>query len=47
MTNTLALVLAVLIAGLLALDAAVFGSAGAVATGRAFLGLVDWFAFWR
>ena len=47
MTNGIAIALAVLIAALLALDALAFDSAGAVATGRGLLWLVDWLAFWR
>lgn len=47
MTNGIAIVLAVLIAALLAVDALVLDSVGAVAVGRAFLGLVEWLAFWR
>ncbi len=47
MTNTIAIVLAVLIVGGLALDYAMFGSEHLVFLARKFFVLLDWLAFWR
>ncbi|MCU0909192.1 MAG: hypothetical protein MUF73_17575 [Rhodobacteraceae bacterium] len=47
MTNAIAIGLAVLIAAAIAADQWLLGGAGLIWTGRAFVGLVDWIAFWH
>ena len=47
MTNSIAIGLVLLIGAAAAADQLAFGGAGTVWTGRAFLDLVAWIAFWR
>jgi len=47
MTNRIAIGLAVVIAGFLALDAWAFGGSLTVFLGRKGLELIEWIAFWR
>jgi len=47
MTNTIAIGLAVVLAAAIAADQFAFGGVGTVWVGRAFVGLVDWIAFWH
>lgn len=47
MTNTIAIVLGVLIVGALGLDYAVYGSEHLVFLGKKGLALVEWMAFWH
>ncbi len=47
MTNAIALVLALLVAGALAADALYADGAAAIFLGRRALGLIEWLAFWR
>lgn len=47
MTNQLALVLAILILGGLALDVVLFGSEHLVFLAKRFSDLIEWIAFWR
>lgn len=47
MTNTLAIWIAIMIAGLLALDAVLFGWSNSLFLARKFADLLWWMAFWR
>jgi hypothetical protein len=47
MTNSIAIGLTLLLAAALAADQLAFGGVGTIWAGRAFLGLVDWIAFWH
>lgn len=47
MTNSIALVLALMILGLFALDATVLHLGLAVQIGKLFAQLVEWVSFWR
>jgi hypothetical protein len=47
MTNTIAIVLGVLILGGIALDYAVYGAEHLLFLGKKLFALIDWMAFWR
>lgn len=47
MTNTIAVVLGVLILGALAIDVMVYGTEHILFLGRKFAEFLEWLAFWR
>jgi hypothetical protein len=47
MTNTLALILGILIVGSIAVDLLVYGSEHIIFLGKKFFALIEWVAFWR
>lgn len=47
MTNTIAIVLGLLILGGIALDYAVYGTEHLLFLGKKLFALIDWMAFWR
>jgi hypothetical protein len=47
MTNSIAIALVLLLAAAIVTDQLAFAGAGTLWSGRAFVGLVDWIAFWR
>jgi hypothetical protein len=47
MTNTLAIIFAVLIAALFAFDYVQYDWANTIFVFRKFVGLIEWMAFWR
>ena len=47
MTNTIAIVLAILIIGAVAIDTVLFGTEHLLFLGKKFFELIEWIAFWR
>lgn len=47
MTNTIALILGLLILGGIAVDVLIYGNEHMLFLGRKFFDLLDWVAFWR
>ena len=47
MTNTLAIILGIILVGALTADYLLFGSEHFIFLGKKLFGLIDWMAFWR
>ncbi|WPZ20240.1 hypothetical protein T7987_08505 [Sulfitobacter faviae] len=47
MTNPIAIVLALVIAGAMAVDLYVYGADHMIYLGKKFFALIEWMAFWR
>ena len=47
MTNSIAITLGLVLAGLIALDSLIFGAEHLVFLGKKIFDMIEWFAFWR